>query len=614
MRIFLSYAAEHLPLAEQVNAALEAEGHEVFFARESIPAATPFGRAIRAAVRRSDLFLYLVSPESVAPGSYCLTELGFAKERWPNPAGRVLPVVAAVTGAETFPPYVQGVSALFPQGNLAAEVVASVERLGRDRRRALLRSHPIAITALCVAAGLGVWGWSRARALAATRPYLSVGSVVDVRPAVAGEPALVLLRGNVRNPSPHIDSVVALDLDLDGGRARAATVGEFEPILIDGSGGENFEQWFRLSPVGDSVAPPRRWRICLTPGGRTRRICQPWAEWTDSALSAPPPLPLEQRLRSRVVAQGSAGFLVGLANPAELLTLARPGDAAGTIPLPGEPGAIATAGQRIAIGTRAPGRLMLLGPGAASSVYQVPGGESNGSQVSTGVASIALTEREAWVITGGSDGEAAVRLLDLASGRWVTLPFADDRFEFDPRGILLRAGVSEAVWGVSTATTPSSVYRLSRTGVEEIGGVNAQAVSCTRDLSPAEDGTLFVMTCDGGLLQGRPRRGGFTTIRDLDLRFFPFTKGDWETEWIAGAADTLAVAITVLRNDSSRTGQVPLVSRIAWSVPGRDRAVIGFERDSLAVTSLAARGAVALATVRSIRGVYDLIEVRLRVP
>jgi len=71
MRIFLSYAAEHLPLAEQVNAALEAEGHEVFFARQSIPAATPFGRGIRAAVRRSDLFLYLISPESVAPGSYC---------------------------------------------------------------------------------------------------------------------------------------------------------------------------------------------------------------------------------------------------------------------------------------------------------------------------------------------------------------------------------------------------------------------------------------------------------------------------------------------------------------------------------------------------------------
>lgn len=615
VRIFLSYAAEYLSLADQVNAALVAEGHEVFFAREDIPAATPFGRAIRAAVRRSDLFLYLVSPESVAPGSYCLTELGFAKERWPSPAGRVLPVVVAATGPETFPPYVQSVSALFPQGNLAAEVVASVERLGQERRRALFRSYPIAITALCAVAALGVWGWwAREKAAAATRPYLSVGSVVEVRPAVAGEPAQILLRGNVRNPSPRIDSVVALDLDLDGGGSRAATVGEFEPILIDGDGGENFEQWFRLAPVGDSVAPPRRWRICITPGGRIRRVCQPWSEWSDSGLSIPPPLPMGQRLRSRVVAEGPAGFVVGLASPAELLMLSQPGAAARTLPLPGEPSAIAASGRRIAIGTRAPGRLVLLGPGAARSVYEVPGGEVNGSQAATGVASMALTERDAWVITGGSDGEAAVRLLDLANGRWVTLPFENDRFKFDPRGIRLRAGASGVVWGVTTATTPSSVYRISRTGVEEIEGHKVQTVSCTRDLAPAEDGSLFVMTCDGGLVQGRPGRAGFTTVRDLDLRFFPFTKGDWETEWIAGAADTLAIAVTVLRNDPDRTDQVPLVSRIAWTVPDRERAIIGFERDSLAVTSLAVRGAVALATVRSIRGIYDLIEVRLPAP
>lgn len=615
MRIFLSYAAEYLALADQVNTALVAEGHEVFFAREDIPAAAPFGRAIRNAVRRSHLVLYLVSPESVAPGSYCLTELGFAKEKWPNPASRVLPVVVAAVQPEAFPSYLQSVSALFPEGNLAAEVVAAVERLGLERRRARLRSYPVAVTGgLCVVAGLGVWGWSRAKADAATRPYLDVGSLVEVRPAVAGEPAMAVLRGNVRNPSPHIDSIVGLGLDLDGGPTKATTVGAFEPILLDGDGGANFEQEFRLSPAGDGVAPPRRWRICVTPGGRTRRVCQPWAEWSDSALSIPPPLPAEQRLRSRVVAHGPTGFLVGLANPAVLLTLPRPGAAASSTPLPGEPSAVATAGQRIAIGTRAPGKLVLLGPGAARSVYDVPGGDLNGSQVSTGVASVALTEREAWVITGGSDGEAAVRLLDLASGRWVTLPFADDRFKFDPRGILLRAGVSETVWGVSSATTPSSVYRITRTGVQEIEGHKVPAVSCTRDLSPAEDGTLLVMTCEGGLLQGQPGAGGFKTVRDLDLRLFPYTKGDWVSQLIAGAADTLAVALTVLKNDPSRTDQVPLVSRIAWIVPGRDRAIIGFERDSLTVTSLAVRGAVALATVRRIRGVHDLIEVPLRVP
>ena len=612
MRIFLSYAAEQHRLAEQLDSALVAEGHEVFFAHDSIPAATPFDRAIRDAVRWADLFLYLISPESIAPGSYCLTEIGFARERWPNPAGRVLPVVVAATDPTAFPPYLQSVSALSPEGNLAAEVVAAIERLGRRHRLALVRSHPFAVTGVCVAAALGAWGWTRARADAAARPYLSVGSVVEIRPPVAGEPAMVLVRGNVRNPSPNIDSVAALDLDLDGGRARAVTAQAFEPILLDGDGGSNFEQWYRLSPAGDSLTPPRRFRICLTPGGRTRRVCQPWSEWTDSALSIAPPLPAGQRRRSRVVAAGPTGFLVGVASPSELLTLAGPGVAASAVPLPGEPSAIATSGPRIAIGTRAPGKLVLLGPGTARAAYDIPGGEANGSRVSTGVVSIALTDREAWVITGGADGEAAVRLLDLASGQWVRLPFADDRFEFDPRGIRLRAGVSGAVWGVSTGTTPSSVYRLGRTGVEEVEGHRVPAVSCARDLALAADGSLFVMACDGRLLRGQPRRGEFTTAATRELHFAPFTKGDWESEWIAGTADTLALAITVLRNDSARLDQVPLVSRIGWSVAGTDRAVVAFERDSLTVTSLAARGAIALATVRSARGVNDLIEVRLR--
>ena len=100
-------------------------------------------------------------------------------------------------------------------------------------------------------------------------------------------------------------------------------------------------------------------------------------------------------------------------------------------------------------------------------------------------------------------------------------------------------------------------------------------------------------------------------MADEGLRLFPFTKGDWRAEWLAATGDTIAVAITVLRNDTERNDQVPLLSRIAWVVPGSDRARIGFERDSLAVTSLAVRDTLALATVTSARGVRDLVAVPL---
>ena len=57
---------------------------------------------------------------------------------------------------------------------------------------------------------------------------------------------------------------------------------------------------------------------------------------------------------------------------------------------------------------------------------------------------------------------------------------------------------------------------------------------------------------------------------------------------------------------------VPLVSRIGWSLPGLERALIEFERDSLAVTSLAVLDTLALAAVTSVRGVRDLVAVPLR--
>lgn len=195
MRIFLCYAAERLLVAQQVDAALETEGHDVFFARDSIAAGTPFGRSIRNEVGASDLFILLVSPESIEPGSYCLTELGFARERWADPTGRVLPVVVAPTPPDSFPPYVQNLSAL------------------------------------CIIGGIGavLWRW---RDQGPARPFLSVASITEVRPAVAGLPPLVLVGGNARNPLPHVDSIVELALDLDGA-ARAVPKGRWDPILID---------------------------------------------------------------------------------------------------------------------------------------------------------------------------------------------------------------------------------------------------------------------------------------------------------------------------------------------------------------------------------------------
>jgi hypothetical protein len=600
MRIFLSYARERLSEAQQVNAALEAEGHEVFFARDSIAAGSQFGQAIREAVGRSDLFVFLVSPESVEPGSYCLTELGFARERWPKPADRVLPVVVTTMTPESFPPQIQSLSALYPTGNLAAEVVACVDAIARKRRRARLKTAAVALAALFAVGGVGAAVWSRSE----PRPFLSVVAVADARPAVAGMPSTVEIRGNARNPLPHIDSIVGLTLELEG--ARAEHEGDFSPILLDPNGGQNFFERFRITLEGEKPVTPRRWRACIRHAHKRGQTCGEWTAWDAGPLVGAVPLDDAQRSRSRVVASTPAGFLVGLASPNQLLAQG----SARLVPLPGEPTAIAVAGDRVAVGTKAPGVVVVLGPGVERSEHRVPRGKVKGSEASTGVASLALTEREAWVITGGPDGDPAVRLLDLATDQWITLPYADDIFASDARGMRLRAGPS-GIWAVPTETTPSSLYRLSRSRVEETRGHDVSAVSCAGDLAPGSDGTVRLLSCEGGVLRGRPRENGFSTEADQDVRLFPFVKGDWRAELLAATGDTVAAAITVLRNDTERNDRVPLLSRIAWVVPGSDRARIGFERDSLAVTSLAVHDTLALATVTSARGVRDLVAVPL---
>ena len=124
MRIFLSYPSKNQDLAEQLSLSLASEGHTVFYDRTSLAAGQEFDRQIREEIERSDLFVFLVSAESVARGRYTLTELMLARKKWPHPRGHVLPVLIEPTEISTIPPYLRAVTLLAPEGNLAAEVLA----------------------------------------------------------------------------------------------------------------------------------------------------------------------------------------------------------------------------------------------------------------------------------------------------------------------------------------------------------------------------------------------------------------------------------------------------------------------------------------------------------
>lgn len=129
LRIFLSYAAEQLPLAEQIYQRLKNLGHRVFFDRTSLHPGEGYDAAILEELRSSDLMVFLISPRSIEEGAYARTELRYAQDIWKNPEGHVLPVMAVEIEFSMVPAYLSAITILRPEGNIPAEVVAKVTDL-----------------------------------------------------------------------------------------------------------------------------------------------------------------------------------------------------------------------------------------------------------------------------------------------------------------------------------------------------------------------------------------------------------------------------------------------------------------------------------------------------
>lgn len=149
VKLFISYPSDQKNLAERLRLALEAEGHEVFTDRAELKEGEPYHEALREAIEDSEALVFLITPRSIQPGSYALTELDIAQRRWRNPGGRVLPVIAQPTPIEDIPPYLRSVTLLQPQGDLVAETVAAIDRM---RGQLPVRAWLVAAAVLTLAA------------------------------------------------------------------------------------------------------------------------------------------------------------------------------------------------------------------------------------------------------------------------------------------------------------------------------------------------------------------------------------------------------------------------------------------------------------------------------
>lgn len=159
MRVFLSYSSGDRTLVEPIHLALRAQGHTVFFDRTGLPAGEEYDGRIRRAIEKSHLMVFMVSPDSLEPGSYTLTELAIAQKTWEHPAGRVLPVMLRPISLDRIPPYLKSITLFEPEGDLTATVADQVYRIAQARRRGRLkRTAALLLAATTVCAGAyGYW-------------------------------------------------------------------------------------------------------------------------------------------------------------------------------------------------------------------------------------------------------------------------------------------------------------------------------------------------------------------------------------------------------------------------------------------------------------------------
>src|SRR5262249_8990261 len=70
MNIFISFASEQKDIAEEVSLRLKERNHLVFFSATTLPSGLSFDYRIQDAVNSAHLFIFLISPQSVAKGRY----------------------------------------------------------------------------------------------------------------------------------------------------------------------------------------------------------------------------------------------------------------------------------------------------------------------------------------------------------------------------------------------------------------------------------------------------------------------------------------------------------------------------------------------------------------
>ncbi len=256
MNIFVSHPLALRDLALRLQHALTAKGHAVTTDRARLAAGRPLQEAVNDAIATTDVFVFVLSPQSVAADSYTLAELAQAQQRWPDPKGRVITFVAQATPEADIPTYLRASQRIEAGRNCLKAVVEAAQRL--DRRQLRVRWRPVAVGALCAGLiGASTWAASALLqqrsdgAMAIKRVAAAQRVLVDCQERQTHADSFSALEAMVADNPTHGDVHTALQdcamswlrdghALLDGRSALPQVLGRIAPVL---------QQALRAQPV-----------------------------------------------------------------------------------------------------------------------------------------------------------------------------------------------------------------------------------------------------------------------------------------------------------------------------------------------------------------------------
>lgn len=578
MQVFLSYSSEHRETAEPIALALRTRGHEVFFDRDDLPPGHSYDDQIEAAIKRSDVFIFLLSPESISPGRFTLTELKCAQRKWRSPAGRVLPVMIVPTEMKAVPAYLKAVTILEPHGNCAAEVGSAVDGMGRKTVGWPLMA-PAGLAALAVLAAGGWYFWPVSPKAVIELVATSPGR--DTR-GFFGEPDRFNIGFTVTNKGNLAAEVSAFRVLTEPPDALVEVPHEEEKMTGDASitlspasdsaagGVSGWKTWISVAPKAGAPVP-QRWQLCANV--EARQQCTSMRDWKPQGDFSPQTaFDLQNGLSEKVInaAYGRSGLILVSRSPNRVYRLSSEGKILEQRDLDGEPTALSTGPLGLFVGTRGPDQILQLdasslGTLAKTEIRFPPDvvGSFN-EPLSTTPVSLAQDGKYVWALTrGGASGTGLLYVDGALKNLNVPKYFGD--VAFDIRDMHLVSAIG-GVWGAETETTPASLQFFGPETRTVFDGHDNDAASCATDISVDRSGRLVVPGCDGKLQLVETDGTRLKVVSESpQIRQYRAGSGVWTTARLAPLSDSMMVAVNVTVDPGGRASRALYLYRVIMS-------------------------------------------------